>query len=72
MQQAAQALELTPREVVTLAALVEKETAQPSERPDRRGGVLESAEDRHGDAGGPDRDLRASTGRTLQRQYPSR
>ena len=33
MQQAAQALELTPREVVTLAALVEKETAQPSERP---------------------------------------
>ena len=33
MQQGAQALELTPREVVTLAALVEKETAQPSERP---------------------------------------
>ena len=33
MQQAAQALGLTPREVVTLAALVEKETAQPSERP---------------------------------------
>ena len=33
MQQAAQALELTPREAVTLAALVEKETAQPSERP---------------------------------------
>jgi len=33
MQQAAQALELTVREVVTLAALVEKETAQPSERP---------------------------------------
>ena len=33
MQQAGQALELTPREVVTLAALVEKETAQPSERP---------------------------------------
>jgi peptidoglycan lytic transglycosylase G len=33
MQHAAQGLELTPREVVTLAALVEKETAQPSERP---------------------------------------
>lgn len=33
MQQAAQALELAPREVVTLAALVEKETARPSERP---------------------------------------
>lgn len=33
MQQAAQALELTPREAVTLAALVEKETAQPAERP---------------------------------------
>jgi len=33
MQQAAQALELTPREAVTLASLVEKETAQPAERP---------------------------------------
>ena len=33
MQRAAQTLELTPREAVTLAALVEKETAQPSERP---------------------------------------
>lgn len=33
MQHAAQALELTPRQVVTLASLVEKETAQPSERP---------------------------------------
>jgi UPF0755 protein len=33
MQQAAHALELTAREAVTLASLVEKETAQPSERP---------------------------------------
>ena len=33
MQQAARALELTPRQAVTLASLVEKETAQPSERP---------------------------------------
>ena len=33
MQRAAQALELTPRAAVSLAALVEKETAQPSERP---------------------------------------
>ena len=33
MQQAARALDLTPRQAVTLAALVEKETAQPSERP---------------------------------------
>jgi UPF0755 protein len=33
MQQAAHALELTPRETVTLASLVEKETAQPAERP---------------------------------------
>jgi UPF0755 protein len=33
MRQAAQALELTPRQAVTLASLVEKETAQPSERP---------------------------------------
>ena len=33
MQQAGQALELTPREVVALASLVEKETAQAAERP---------------------------------------
>jgi UPF0755 protein len=33
MQQAAQALELTPRQAIALAALVEKETALPSERP---------------------------------------
>ncbi len=33
MQQAAQALELTSRQAVTLASLVEKETAQPAERP---------------------------------------
>lgn len=33
MQQAALALELTPRQAVTLASLVEKETAQPAERP---------------------------------------
>ena len=33
MQKAAQALELTPRQAVTLASLVEKETAQPAERP---------------------------------------
>jgi UPF0755 protein len=33
MQQAAQGLGLTAREVVTLAALIEKETARPSERP---------------------------------------
>ena len=32
-QQAALALELTPRQAVTLASLVEKETAVPSERP---------------------------------------
>ena len=33
MQQAAQQLELSPRAAVSLASLVEKETAQPSERP---------------------------------------
>ena len=33
LRQAAQALELTPREAVTLASLVEKETALPAERP---------------------------------------
>jgi UPF0755 protein len=33
MHRAAEALDLTPRQVVTLASLVEKETAQPSERP---------------------------------------
>jgi UPF0755 protein len=33
LQQAAQALELTPRQAVTLASLVEKETALPAERP---------------------------------------
>jgi UPF0755 protein len=33
MQQAGQALGLTPRQVVTLASLVEKETAVPAERP---------------------------------------
>jgi len=33
LQQAALALELTPREAVTLASLVEEETAAPTERP---------------------------------------
>ncbi len=33
MQQAGQAVGLTPRQVVTLASLVEKETAVPAERP---------------------------------------
>ena len=33
MQEAARTLELTPREAVTLASLVEKETALPAERP---------------------------------------
>ena len=33
MQQAAATLELTPRQAVTLASLVEKETARPAERP---------------------------------------
>ena len=33
MRQAALALELTPREAVALASLVEEETAEPSERP---------------------------------------
>lgn len=33
MQQAGQAIGLTPRQVVTLASLVEKETAVPAERP---------------------------------------
>ena len=33
MQQAASALQLTPRQAVTLASLVEKETAMPAERP---------------------------------------
>jgi UPF0755 protein len=33
LQQSAQSLELTSREAVTLASLVEKETAQPAERP---------------------------------------
>ena len=33
MQQAALALDMTPRQAVTLASLVEKETAKPSERP---------------------------------------
>ena len=33
LQQAALALELTPREAVTLASLVEEETAEPTERP---------------------------------------
>ena len=33
VQQAALALEMTPRQAVTLASLVEKETAKPSERP---------------------------------------
>ena len=33
IQQAGRTLELTPRQIVTLASLVEKETAQPAERP---------------------------------------
>ena len=69
---AAAAHNLKVRDVVTLASIVEKETARPEERPDRRGGLSEPAADRNGAAVRPDCDLRAAESGSLQRQSHAR
>ena len=64
----AAARKLSLREVVTLASLIEKETAAPEERPLVSAVYRQSAEARHAAPVRPDRDLRADAGAPMARQ----
>ena len=57
--------ELSTREMVTLASIIQVETAKLEERRARLGGLHQSPAHRHGAAVRPDRHLRPSTRRTL-------
>ncbi len=60
LRAAAEARGLTVRQLVTLASIVEKETAQGGRTSARGGRLLEPSEARHGPAVRSDRDLRAA------------